>query len=828
MDIWSEERSGIASDKSLSLGLEGGSSKLRDSDPILSKVLAGKRQLQAELELKLDKQEEEESKLNFFSAVCDGDLVTFENALRSDGNLVESFFPSKEEGFTSLIYAICFDQREIAESLLSRHGCDPDTCDTSVGYTPLMWAVYCDSLEMVKLLLNHQADPYLSSEDGAKNAITLLNPENVGIREFFQSHNLLEQKSHVLGEDNEMFGTNFETSDSVVEDDLSNKIKLQSISAKAPFLEEENQEQEAEELDDEYKLARDPVLFNMPDFEYNKLLPDQFIKFSDSDIPSLLDYIFGLRTEKVTFQHDTKVPAAIIFQLIRFSHKKVDSKELTQFLFDCFTARLRSVTNTKSGAFNMTVSEEESPLGSGDIVLQSYWLSVIQFLHFYFAKGDIYKHFPSFLQELINITQSLIASLSFSINSRLNILLDDCILNFTNLVDVSNVLYAKEWNFFKYKRKAHPSTYDDIYNMLYPPSERELMKPSPVKYIQVLGALDYVLKLHEVDPLFKSQVFSQVFYYINAIIFNRIISSSKYCSRSKAIQIRLNMSTLEDWLRSHNFKVYKPDTIGLLESLCVPNGNTKLHNVLGGSDNTKDPHYLPFYYNSLFHIGKRHLSCTIELLQWLQCMTSITTEESLVNTINQFESLNYYQINKVASKLYKYEVSETKFPKSLVQFLKSLANERGENQVSKLAMHYMTQSNLLSKEVYIYINPNHIFNAALPNIAEMIRNYGSGIGGVKVLRARKYQPSLPIEVLDDIEERLSQNKLSFNDTNDYEAQDDTFDDDNEETENRGGTDALQAKNGAGFKGDELFKEVSLPSSLAHKNWGDDDIETNPW
>ncbi|KAM9890857.1 hypothetical protein OXX69_012462, partial [Metschnikowia pulcherrima] len=235
---------------------------------------------------------------------------------------------------------------------------------------------------------------------------------------------------------------------------------------------------------------------------YNKPLPNQFIKFSDSDIPSLLDYIFGLRTSSSAQQHNTKTPAAVLFQLIHYSHNKVDSSDLTEFLFECFITRLRSVTNTKSGVFNMALTtgesnDKKSANGTGDIVLLSYWLSVIQFLHFYFTRADLYAQYPNFLHEMINLTQSLIATLSFSINSRLNLLAEECILNFTSLVDVSSVLYARDWNLFKTQKK-HPNSYDDILNMLYPPSLNELMKPSPLKYVQVLGALYYVLDIHGV------------------------------------------------------------------------------------------------------------------------------------------------------------------------------------------------------------------------------------------------------------------------------------------------------------------------------------------
>lgn len=798
MDGWGEQ---------LVTPLKFGTNLMNYSDPNFSQIVAGKKALQ--LAIESGDEDDDKSIIEIFLAACDGDLVTLENGLRNHSEVVNKLYPTEERGVTLLIYAICFDNYELVETLLN-HNADPDLPDTLVcKYTPIMWAVYFNQLEITKLLLNHQADPFKSSND--KDAIAVLNPENLEMYEYFKSHNLLNKLTNE--DDSQIFHSrDFNPNDGEL-DNLDNELKLQTITINdlPPETDNNNQDKDFSDTESnaEYVLAHDHVLLQEKEFDYEKVLPDEYIKFNDADIPALLDYIFNLRINNVKFQHNSKVAAAIIFQLIRYSHLKVQSEELTLFLFDCFIARLRSVTNTKSGVFNMIIQDEPSSVGgAGDIVLLSYWLSVIQFLHFYFCKNDIYKQHPQFLQELINIIQSLVSTLSFSINSRLNRLADECLLDFTNLVDVSNVLYAKDWNLFK-SRKISNNTFDDIHNMLYPPSQEELMKPSPLKYIQTLGALDYVLNLHKINNLIKFQCFSQVFYYINAILFNKIISQSKYCSRIKAIQIRLNISTIEDWLRSHNYKTFKPDHIGGLSELV---NDFKLTNLLDSKElKPKDPSKLLFYYNSIYHIGKIQLQPTIELLQYLQCMSLLRDEENFINTINQFEFLNYYQILKII-KNYKYEVDEEKLPKPIVNLVKRLISEQGEKQVERIKLNYMTQNKLLLKEYNIYINPNYIYPVALPNLTELINSYGAGLGGIKVLRGKKYQPSLPMTIMDDLDELLNRNQ-EFNDTYDYEQQ-------QEEPENQN------------IKGDEMFKEVQMPSSLLHKNWGkdeeEDDFESNPW
>lgn len=816
------------------------------ADPLFSRLLETKKAL-----FDLAPQEHEETpddeesaqppvspQFQFFSAIFEGDVITFEASAKAHPELVLQTYP-EEEGVTPLIFAIAFDHQEIAESLLSTHGVDADAADeTPIGYTPLMWAVHLRNLPMVKLLLEFQADPGLLPKNDGKDAVSLVSTDDLATYEYFRSHNLLNRSLNRTSDIYEPESFHHDTSDM---DSLTHQIRMQTAGL-ALDVDEDDDKVREKELDEEAELSLDTELVQTPEYDYDKLLPEQFIKFTDSDIPSMLDYIFSLRTENTSLQHATKVPASIMFQLVRYSHFKVHSKDLTEFLFECFVARLRSVTNTKSGVFNMAVAEGDkaAALGTGDIVLLSYWLSAIQFLHFYFAKANIYHDYPAFLQEFINITQSSVATLSFSINSRLNLLVDDCLLKFTNLVDVSSVLYAKDWNFFKNKRnmKDQPSTYDDILEMLYPPSMKELMKPSPLKYVQVLGALDYVLKLHEVDPLLRLQTYSQVFYYINATIFNRLVANSKFCSRAKAIQIRLNISTLEDWLRSHNHSIYKPDKAGGLIELLKPEEGghqLRLHNLLDetapveGAADTKNPHCLAFYYRSLYHIGRSQLMPTIELLQWLQCMSSLKDEENLITTINHFDTLNYFQLFKVANKLYRYEVEEKKLPKPLLQYLKRLMNEQGEKQIERSHLHYMTQSTFLLKELYVYLNPNFIFGIALPNLNELIVRYGAGLGGLKALRAKKFQPTLPVTVLDDIDDILTKNRESnMNDTYDYEEQEDEEELDGEEelnaderTEQRPAVD-----NPRSFKGDELFKTVQVPLSLAHRNWGDND--ENPW
>lgn len=183
-------------------------------------------------------------------------------------------------------------------------------------------------------------------------------------------------------------------------------------------------------------------------------------------------------------------------------------------------------------------------------------------------------------------------------------------------------------------------------------------------------------------------------------------------------------------------------------------------------------------------------------------------------------------------------------------------NEQGPNQIKRLYLHYMTQTTFLSKEEYIYLNPNFIFEVALPNLTELINNYGAGLGGVRILRNKNISQHYQLPLL----MRLMKFKLRIihggmiliimqkEGEGDEEGEAD-YDDDREENgeANEHGREEKESLSTDGilgfkvdspttekdgFKGDEIFKQVQMPNSLLHKNWGDtggvEDFEANPW
>ncbi|KAK0198200.1 DIL domain-containing protein, partial [Armillaria mellea] len=132
--------------------------------------------------------------------------------------------------------------------------------------------------------------------------------------------------------------------------------------------------------------------------------------------------------------------------------------------------------------------------------------------------------------------------------------------------------------------------------------------PSPADLISFLTALHTLLTLSDINPALTTQLWSQVMYWTSCEMFNRILTRKKYICRSKAVQIGMNLSSIEEW-------------VGQMD---LPRG------------------------------VQTHFTPVRELLNWLQCLSSITEFPNLVATIQTMKCLNPLQMKR-AVRDYKYE-----------------------------------------------------------------------------------------------------------------------------------------------------------------------------
>jgi hypothetical protein len=275
-----------------------------------------------------------------------------------------------------------------------------------------------------------------------------------------------------------------------------------------------------------------------------------------------------------------------------------------------------------------------------------------------------------------------------------------------------------------------------------------------------------------------TQIISQLLYWLSAEIFNRIMSTRRYLARTKAMQIRMNVSTLEDWARTNN---RQPE-----------------HYENGSLTTTGE---------TTVDAARRHLAPVIQLLQWLQCFSSLGEDhESLVTTLLQLQQLTPIQLLH-AVKSYRPEVGEKGLTKQAMRFLldvqrdpelmyreqfriqeekaradagpiapstietspKTPTKEKPKEDVTSQApgtpdpgaaspgsVAVPSRPNSMSGPYHsderpgrdnVFLDPTFFLPFSLPTSTDMLISYGAGLGGTNRERARKYIPTVPPEVL---------------------------------------------------------------------------------
>lgn len=829
-------------------------------------------------------------------AASEGENSVVKKLLSSTDGEASIINKVEKQGFTPLIYAICFNKSDCVEILINFNA-DCNLQDGLIGWTPIMWATYLNFKEIVTQLLNAYADPYLKSNKTRQNAIDLLIPGSE-MYEYYKSHNLIKnQITNKINENDDsndnsdsLFykDSNLDNSNNLQQDSFNAQLKLQVAGVSAMGISDSNNSSNTnndgvdgggggDNLYNSSKFINDDdanedtyngYFFNTEEnFDFNEILPKQYIKFDDESISPLMDFIFKLYSN---YHNKPIYVSSIVYQCIRYAHKFLQSEEMVETFIDLFITRIRSVINCKSG-----LVQYDKEIKS-DIVMIGYWISTINYLYYYLLRDgeSFFKNYPELLKKICDVLQLLMYQLIFSIDNRIESIIENSLLDYDSVPDLNLDYENDKWKIFSKKNKnskiLKKSNYDDILEMLYPPSIEKQMKPSPLKIIQILGGLLYVLELYHINGLMKQEIFSDVFYFINCSIFNRLLGNKKYSSRAKAIQIRLNLSMIEDWLRSNNFKPYHSvdnynqdfenypnnlTTDGVTDnnnSNSIDNSQIKINNVLKLTNENKfrdDPNYLNFYFNSLFKIGKYHLLPSIEYLQWLQVMTSISDIQSLTDTISNFITLTPEHLLK-SIKNYKYEIKEEKIKKEIKTELKNMASRDHYHNNSNYKLYF------INNKEKMFLNIGQKFSIILPNLIELLNQYGADITSkYNPKKGRVHQPFLPLEIIDMIDEiydQLNDNYSRPTIKDRYFEDEDGGDRDDKEEEDRyggGGGDGddeegtnearldggevhrsitNNANNSTSeFAGSEIFKKLEMPSSVVHKTWQSEE-GSNPW
>ncbi|PHH85960.1 hypothetical protein CDD83_10941 [Cordyceps sp. RAO-2017] len=465
-----------------------------------------------------------------------------------------------EDGTPPLIYASCFGHEGVVQALIEARA-DVNRQDRN-QWSALMWAMTNRHKGIAKLLLDNKASSDQKTSSG-RTAFDFVPPDsemsyylhnngynlgNAGVPDDFYSPGFSQDRFEEEMAENEMRRRLMMESARDLEVDLGN-VGMDDQPEPADEFEEEQQE-----------------------FDWSRCLHDQMFVFQESELDRILDIVITKMTPQRS-PSQKPVPANMIFLSARYAHYH-SSPELLERLLVTAMDRINDVVERCQW----------------DMTILAFWLSNATLLLHYLKKDaglvEATSEFQAHLAELVNEIFILIVR---DAERRLDKVLDAAMLDHETIPGFEDITFQNEWKLFKRKTTVKEEPPEKRFR---PPSPKRRAKPAPRNVTSLLSSTLFVLDLYDVHSVITAQIVSQLLYWIGAELFNRVMSNRKYLARTKAMQIRMNISILEDWARTNNRQAEHYE-----------GGETR-----SSGDTTTDA-------------ARRHLAPCIQLLQWLQCFS---------------------------------------------------------------------------------------------------------------------------------------------------------------------------------------------------------------
>ncbi|KAJ3049624.1 hypothetical protein HK097_009396 [Rhizophlyctis rosea] len=571
-----------------------------------------------------------------------------------------------EDGTTALIYAACFGHAHVAHVLLE-NGAKVDEKDKH-GWTALMWACSNNYDEMAKLLIQFGADKATKSNNG-RSVKDLVGRQSTSKREI---RKILEMDLSRLAEGS--VGSDEDDEDG--EQDFGERRRRWSSVTAGSDVSRPHSRLSVDELGLEEEHETLP-------FEWDRCPWDQMLVFDEGSIDHILEVaIVRIRPARGT--HALPVPANILFLCARFAHY-YNGPELLETFFEKAVDKICEIIRA----------------GRDDTHLLAWWLANShQLLHF--LKRDQNLCISSFqtqftLSELIHELYQLILG---ELEGRLISVIEPALMQyvdktskgknprlenaFTGFARRKSLLNKKSINSLP-KRKTKE---------IKPPS---VVKPmagyeySPQTVCAILTGTLRVLKSCSVHPSIINQLFNQTTYFINAEIFNRIMTNKLYCCRSKAAQMRINVAFVEEWLRQHHEELVA-DAVGMVGS--------SASSTHSGSSGFRSPSSPPPMHTSVprrasftLHTPTPtvshstplvHLRPTIHLLHLIQTISTTPDLFSFIELMTALDALTMPQV-RTAMENYKYEIGEKSFKEEVEVYVQGVCDDLAMREMERIA-----------------------------------------------------------------------------------------------------------------------------------------------
>uniref|UniRef100_V5F0X0 Dilute domain-containing protein n=1 Tax=Kalmanozyma brasiliensis (strain GHG001) TaxID=1365824 RepID=V5F0X0_KALBG len=311
------------------------------------------------------------------------------------------------------------------------------------------------------------------------------------------------------------------------------------------------------------------------EFDWKRVRHDQMLVFGSNDLEPLLGMLISNMKPVRAPWTSRAAPANVVFLCARYACFLHD-EDLLEELFLGVIDRIEGVIYSHPT----------------DMAFLAFWLSNCCLLHYYMdkdrtlRKSSSVKEYRGLLADLLN---EIIVFIIRDAERRIDKVLDAAMLDHEAIPGLEEPRFEGEWKFMK----------------------------------TLAGS---VLQFYEINPAIIVQALSQIFFWTGCELFNRVITRKRYLCRSRAIQIRMNVSALEDWARSNA---------------------------------------LPL---SIVHA---HISPLSQLISWLQCQSSLQEFDGLIATMQGLKALTPVQMRRVVRD-YRYGVGETRMSEECLQYLDQL------------------------------------------------------------------------------------------------------------------------------------------------------------
>ncbi|GAA5801767.1 DIL domain-containing protein [Helicostylum pulchrum] len=513
-----------------------------------------------------------------------GDLVTIRH-LVTDTRLSPyvdwDASDDETDGSTPLIYASCFGKIEVVRFLL-QVGAKVDVQD-KIGWTALMWATTNGHGQIVKLLLEYSASSSTRSRSG-RTIYDLVDTEN----------------EHMV---------------SILSPCTTTLSDIEPVIA-LPVKQQQQHDQDIQSCEASFRSVHK--------FIWDQCLPDQMFVFAEDEIDHILNVSISHLKLPMKSRTEIYVPANIIFLCARFAHYYT-CRELVHQLISKAVARIDTAVKTSSQ----------------DVHIMAFWIANLSQL-LYYLKKDVglvvaTAEYQLEISELISETYTLLVTDS---EKRMDRVLEPAMIEYEQLGGLEVVEFADDWHrFFRRSRFSSSSNRRSVGNTQAEspvPQTRSTLTPQSVT--SLLTSILYVLQSYDVHPVIVIQAMAQLFHFLSCEMFNRILSNKKYLCRSKALQIRMNLTVIEEWVREHHL----PSTLGA-------------------------------YFNPV-----------VQLVQLLQCVSQLQDLMDFISTTKSFDLLNPMQVKRLVLN-YRYEVSETRLKEEVEKYTMQIAEDtiksiQGEQQ----------------------------------------------------------------------------------------------------------------------------------------------------